>query len=78
MLKQKPCTVTHRSWSGGGERGTERNVYTLPNTRRAAGSVDHGGGVGAAEGLGGASRSVRPQEKVCSFSITVRTISSYR
>ena len=73
MLTQKPCIITHKIAGG-----TKRNVYTLPNTIRAAGSVDHGGGVGAAQELGGASRSVRPQEKVCSFSITVRTISSYR
>jgi len=77
MLTQKPCTITHRS--GGGDRGTERNVYILPNTRRAASPVDRGGGgVGAAQGLGGSSRSVRPQEKVSSFSITVCTISSCR
>ena len=49
----------------GGERGAERGVHTLPHTRQAADPVDYGGGVGAAEGLGGASRSIWPGEELC-------------
>ena len=77
MLKKQTCTITHRI--DGGERGTKRQIYTLPNTRQTAGPVDYGGGVvGAAEGPGGASRSVRPREEVCGFSMTVCTTSSCR
>ena len=47
----------------GGEVGTEREVHTLPHTRRTAGPADYGGAARAAEGLSGASRSIRPGEK---------------
>ena len=73
---KKTCTITHRIDEG--KRGTERRVYALPHTRQTAGPVDYGGGVGAAEGLGAASRSIWPREKVHGFSTTVCTISSCR
>ena len=56
--------------TNGGERGTERGVHTLPHTRQAAGPVDYGGGVGATEGMGGASRSIWPGEELCGLCIT--------
>ena len=54
----------------GGERGTESEVHTLPHTRGTAGSADHGGGGGTTKGLGGASKSKLPEEKLCGLCIT--------
>ena len=47
----------------GGEVGTEREIHTLPHTRRATGPADYGAAARAAEGLSDASRSIRPGEK---------------
>ena len=55
--------------TNGGERGTERGVHTLPHTRQAACPADYGGGVGTAEGPGGATKSLWPGEKLCGFCI---------
>ena len=38
--------------------------------RGTAGSADHGGGGGTTEGLGGASKSIIPEEKFCGLCIT--------
>ena len=54
----------------GGEVGTEREVHTLPHTRRATGPADYGAAARAAEGLSGASRSIRPGEKPCGLCFT--------
>ena len=56
MLKLK-YTETHSIYRG---KCAERELHPLPHTRHTAGSVDHGGGVGAEEGLGGASKSSWP------------------
>ena len=53
----------------GGKWGTESEVHTVPHTRQTAGPADQSGGVGTAEGLGGASESIRPGEKPCGLSI---------
>ena len=52
-----------------GKRGTERGVHTVPHTRQTAGSADHGGGVGTAEGPVGASKCIWPGEKLCGLFI---------
>ena len=63
------CAVDTHSVDGG-ERGTEREVHIFPHTRQTAGPADHSGGAGAAEGLGGASRSIWPGKKPCGLCIT--------
>ena len=55
----------------GGERGTEREVHIFPHTRWTASPADHGGGgAGAVEGPGGASRSIWPGKKTSGLCIT--------
>ena len=54
----------------GGKRGTERGVHIFPHTRWTAGPADHGGGAWAAEGSGGASRSIWPRKKPCGLCFT--------
>ena len=54
----------------GGENGTEREVHSLPHTRRAAGPADYGGAAGALEGCCGASGSIWPGEELCGFCFT--------
>ena len=54
----------------GGKRSTQRGIHTLPHTRRVAGPVDYSGGVRAAEGLDGVSRSFWPGEELSGLCIT--------
>ena len=54
----------------GGERGTERGVHTLPNTRQTAGPGNCGGGAGTVEGPGGTRKSVWPGEEPCGLCTT--------
>ena len=61
----------------GGKRSTQRGVHTLPHTRRATGPADYGGGVGAAEGLDGVSRSIWPGEELCGLCITEASCCRY-
>ena len=68
------CIDTHNI--EGTEGNTERGLHTLPHTRQAAGPVDYGERGGAADRLGGASRSIWPEEKLCGLFITISR--SYR
>ena len=68
LLRLNTCIDTHNI--DGGERSTERGVHTLPHTRRATGPVDYGKGGGAADRVGGASRSIWPEEKLCGLCFT--------
>ena len=68
------CIDTHNI--DGTEGNTERGLHTLPHTRQAAGPVDYGECGGAADRLGGASRSIWPEEKLCGLFITISR--SYR
>ena len=54
----------------GGERGTDRGVHTLPNTRQTAGPGNCGGGAGTVEGLGGTRKCVWPGEEPCGLYTT--------
>ena len=54
----------------GAEGNAERGIHTLPHTRWAAGPIDYIEGVGAADRLGGARRSIWPEEKLCDLCLT--------
>ena len=60
----------------GAEGNAERGIHTLPHTRWAAGPIDYIEGGGAADRLGGARRSIWPEEKLCDLCLT--EFGSYR
>ena len=70
-ITSKVCAEIHTETHSvdGGERGTESEVHIFPHTRQTAGPADQSGGVGTAEGPGGASESIWPGEKPCGLSI---------
>ena len=68
QLRLNSCIDTHSVDRA--EGSTEREIHTLPHTRWAAGPVDYGEGGGAVDRLGGARRSIWPEEKLCDLCLT--------